>query len=67
MLLSATSLFKPSGDATEQKFAGALVNGITHDLRISLIVIAVLGIGGAVGSKIYSSKIAPKSASAKRA
>jgi len=61
VLLSATSLFKISGDAAEQKFATTLVNGITHDLRISLIVIAILGIGSAIASKIYS-KLATKHA-----
>ncbi len=55
VLLSATSLVKIGGDdVVQQKFAVALVNGVTHDLRISLMVIAILGIGSAIGSKVYS-------------
>jgi hypothetical protein len=54
-VLGAASLFKIGGDdLVQQKFAVALINGVTHDLRLSLIVIAVLGIGVAIGSKIYS-------------
>ncbi len=66
-LLSAASLIKTSGDVQQQKFAAALVNGITHDLRLSLIVIAVLGIGGAISSKLYSSKFSRRSLTTKRA
>jgi hypothetical protein len=58
--LTAASLIKTSSDDTQQQFASALVNAITHDLRLSLIVVAVLGIGGAIGSKIYDVKFAKK-------
>lgn len=67
LALSATSLVKSGGSvAAQQKMAIALVNGVTHDLRLSLIVIAVVCIVGALGSKLYAVKLAPKSSSAKR-
>jgi hypothetical protein len=60
-LLSAALLIKTGGsDMEQQKMITALADGITHDLRLSLIVIAVLCIGGAIGSKIYVEKIARK-------
>lgn len=65
--LSATSLVKPSGtDVAQQKFALALVDGITHDLRIILIVIAVVGIGSAIGSKLYTIIKAKRSSTVKK-
>lgn len=61
VLLSATSLIKIGGDdVVQQKFAVALINGVTHDLRLALIIVAVLGIGGAVASKIYDTIKAKK-------
>jgi hypothetical protein len=54
-LLSAASLVKLGDmDPEQQKFAVAILNGLTHDLRLGLVVIAVAGIGGALGSKLYS-------------
>lgn len=53
-LLSASSLIAVGGnDVLQQKFVAALFNGVTHDLRIGLVVIAIIGIGGAIASKIY--------------
>lgn len=65
MMLSATSLISTGGDELDKKMGIALVNGVTHDLRLSLIVIAVVGIGGAVGSKVYSVIKARKTPSTK--
>lgn len=52
--LSATSLIKVDSDPVQQKFSVALVDHLTHDLRITLIIIAIIGIGGAIASKVYS-------------
>lgn len=67
LMLSASSLIKLGGQtADQQKLAAALVNGITHDLRLSLIILAAVCIAGAIGSKIYSEKFARKPAMTKR-
>ncbi|MBL8121165.1 hypothetical protein JNM87_00235 [Candidatus Saccharibacteria bacterium] len=66
-LLGATSLIRTGSSEVDNAFARTLVDGITHDLRLSLIVIAVLGIGGAVASKLYSVITSSRSSTAKRA
>lgn len=66
LLLGALALVKPNGDDdNDQKLALAIVDVVIHDLRISLIVIAVLCIGAVVGIKVYNSKFASKKTPAK--
>lgn len=64
--LSAGSLLKLGDDVEQQKFVAAIINGVTHDLRISLIITAVLGVGIAAGSKIYSVVQARKQSAPKK-
>jgi uncharacterized membrane protein len=66
LLLSLKSVATIGGeDVLEQKFATALIDGVTHDLRIALIIIAVLGIGSAIGWKVYRLIKASKQATPK--
>lgn len=54
ILLGATSLINTgSSDILEQKMVEAIIKAATYNLRISLIIIAVLCIVSSVGSKIY--------------
>ena len=52
--LSATTLIKSDSVNAEQKVAIAVVDATTHQLRISLIIISVICIAIAVGSKVYA-------------
>lgn len=59
LILSAPSLVKANEiDQIERNFALAIVDSITHDLRITLTVIAAACIAGSIGSKIYAVKFA---------
>lgn len=52
--LSATSLIQFSGpDADQQKLILAIINSVTHSLRVTLFVLAAANISGSVGSKLY--------------
>lgn len=54
VLLSTTSLIKiHTTDIEEQKMVIALVNAITHELKVGLIIVAVICVVGSIGIKIY--------------
>lgn len=60
--LSATSLVKPSGaSAEQQEVAVAVINAVTQQLRLTLIIVAVICIGGTIGSKVYALLMSRKS------
>lgn len=67
MTLSATSLIKVNGtDAQQKQMALTLVDVITHDLRVTLIFIAVACIGGSIGSKVYAVMMTQKASVTKK-
>jgi hypothetical protein len=55
-LLEAPKFLKIGGDPTESAAAMAFVQVLLHNLQIACIIIGILGIAAAVGSKLYSAR-----------